>query len=55
MAGVYDIRDHYFHERKRGVEKLSAMARSMHGWNYFPQYSPTQIVNLLLTSGTLSS
>ncbi len=31
LAGVYHIRDHYGHEAKRGVEKLSPMWKVMKG------------------------
>nr|XP_046243990.1 probable isoprenylcysteine alpha-carbonyl methylesterase ICMEL2 isoform X2 [Scatophagus argus] len=47
LSGVYDIMDHYEHERKRGVEYVSTMHKAMNGVENFPYYSPTHSLKKL--------
>ncbi|XP_004072197.1 probable isoprenylcysteine alpha-carbonyl methylesterase ICMEL1 [Oryzias latipes] len=47
LSGVYDIMDHYQHEKTRGVEFVSAMHKAMTGVENFPLYSPTCVVKTL--------
>jgi len=44
LAGVYDINDHYEHERWRGVEDVSSMHKAMYGPEHFTRFSPSCIV-----------
>ncbi|XP_053337649.1 uncharacterized protein si:dkey-193c22.1 [Clarias gariepinus] len=41
LSGVYDIMDHYEHEKMRAVEYISAMHKAMDGVENFEYYSPT--------------
>lgn len=47
LSGVYDIMDHYQHEKTRGIEFVSAMHNAMTGVENFPLYSPTCVVKTL--------
>ncbi|XP_024130341.1 probable isoprenylcysteine alpha-carbonyl methylesterase ICME [Oryzias melastigma] len=47
LSGVYDIMDHYQHEKTRGIEFVSAMHNAMTGEENFPLYSPTCVVKKL--------
>ncbi|XP_026177688.1 probable isoprenylcysteine alpha-carbonyl methylesterase ICMEL2 isoform X2 [Mastacembelus armatus] len=44
LSGVYDIRDHYEHERKRAIEYVSTMHKAMNGVENFEYYSPTHLL-----------
>lgn len=44
MAGVYDLASHYEYEQKRGVHKLSTMARASGGRHLLSSHSPTSIL-----------
>ncbi|XP_071775963.2 uncharacterized protein LOC139927648 [Centroberyx gerrardi] len=44
LSGVYNIMDHYEHERMRAVEYVSTMHKAMNGVENFPYYSPTHIL-----------
>ncbi|TRY66143.1 hypothetical protein DNTS_008716 [Danionella cerebrum] len=44
LSGVYNIMDHYEHEKTRGVEYVSTMHKAMDGLNNFAYYSPTSIL-----------
>ncbi len=54
VAGVYDIAQHFDHERTRGVEGVSPMARAMRGRTLFPHHSPSHVA-MQLTNGRLIS
>ncbi|XP_062873558.1 uncharacterized protein si:dkey-193c22.1 isoform X2 [Trichomycterus rosablanca] len=41
LSGVYDIMDHYLHEKMRAVEYVSTMHKAMAGIENFDYYSPT--------------
>ncbi|KAF4074338.1 hypothetical protein AMELA_G00238360 [Ameiurus melas] len=41
LSGVYDIMDHYEHEKTRAVEYISSMHKAMDGIENFEYYSPT--------------
>ncbi|XP_017307505.1 uncharacterized protein si:dkey-193c22.1 isoform X2 [Ictalurus punctatus] len=41
LSGVYDVMDHYEHEKTRAVEYISAMHKAMDGIENFEYYSPT--------------
>lgn len=43
LAGVYHIKDHYEHEKLRGLEDVSCMHRAMYGDDHFGRFSPTVI------------
>ncbi|TSN86062.1 WD repeat and FYVE domain-containing protein 3 [Bagarius yarrelli] len=47
LSGVYDIMDHYEHEKTRGVEYISAMHKAMDGVENFEFYSPTARIRKL--------
>ncbi|KAF3695543.1 Kynurenine formamidase [Channa argus] len=47
LSGVYNIMDHYEHERKRGVEYISSMHKAMNGVKNFVYYSPTHLLKQL--------
>eukprot|EP00698_Gefionella_okellyi_P015574 TRINITY_DN4399_c0_g1_i2.p1 TRINITY_DN4399_c0_g1~~TRINITY_DN4399_c0_g1_i2.p1 ORF type:complete len:230 (+),score=38.45 TRINITY_DN4399_c0_g1_i2:389-1078(+) len=47
LASLFDIATHYEHERKRGVHRLSPMARCMRGSEMFAFASPLQLVTRL--------
>ncbi|XP_005473627.1 probable isoprenylcysteine alpha-carbonyl methylesterase ICME [Oreochromis niloticus] len=47
LSGVYNIMDHYEHEQKRGVERVSPMHKAMNGVKNFPYYSPTHLLKKL--------
>eukprot|EP00026_Physarum_polycephalum_P011665 Phypoly_transcript_11905.p1 GENE.Phypoly_transcript_11905~~Phypoly_transcript_11905.p1 ORF type:complete len:320 (+),score=42.29 Phypoly_transcript_11905:205-1164(+) len=47
LAGPYDIRDHYEHEFKRGVEHLSPMKNTMGGIKDFHNHSPSALAKTL--------
>jgi len=44
FSGVFDISEHYKYESWRAVEDISPMARAMRGQTFFPQYSPTTVL-----------
>lgn len=44
LSGVYNILDHYEHEKMRGVEYVSTMHKAMNGVHNFPYYSPTHVL-----------
>lgn len=44
LAGVYHIKDHYEHEKLRGLEDVSCMHRAMYGDDHFGRFSPTVII-----------
>ncbi|XP_011614113.1 probable isoprenylcysteine alpha-carbonyl methylesterase ICMEL1 [Takifugu rubripes] len=44
LSGVYNILEHYEHERKRAVEYVSTMHKAMNGVENFPYYSPTHVL-----------
>lgn len=41
LSGVYNITEHYEHEKTRAVEYISAMHKAMGGVENFEYYSPT--------------
>lgn len=47
LSGVYDITEHYKHEKTRGVEYVSAMHKAMDGVENFEIYSPTARIRKL--------
>lgn len=47
LSGVYDITDHYEHEKVRGVEYISTMHKAMDGVENFEYYSPTARIRKL--------
>ncbi|XP_012683985.2 probable isoprenylcysteine alpha-carbonyl methylesterase ICME [Clupea harengus] len=47
LSGVYNILDHYQHERMRGVEYVSTMHKAMNGVQNFSYYSPTHAIKKL--------
>lgn len=47
LSGVYDIMEHYEHEKTRGVEYISAMHKAMDGIKNFESYSPTARIRKL--------
>ncbi|XP_060763247.1 uncharacterized protein si:dkey-193c22.1 isoform X2 [Neoarius graeffei] len=47
LSGVYDIMEHYEHEKTRGVEYISAMHKAMDGIENFESYSPTARIRKL--------
>ncbi|MCJ8746978.1 hypothetical protein PDJAM_G00148050 [Pangasius djambal] len=47
LSGVYDIMDHYEHEKTRAVEYISAMHKAMDGVENFEYYSPTSRIRKL--------
>ncbi|XP_024660123.1 uncharacterized protein LOC101484211 isoform X3 [Maylandia zebra] len=47
LSGVYNIVDHYEHEQKRGVERVSPMHKAMNGVENLPYYSPTHLLKKL--------
>ncbi|XP_030622505.1 probable isoprenylcysteine alpha-carbonyl methylesterase ICMEL2 [Chanos chanos] len=44
LSGVYNIIDHYQHEKMRGVEYVSTMHKAMDGVENFEYYSPTDMI-----------
>lgn len=44
LSGVYNITDHYEHQKKRGVEYVSAMHKATNGVENFPYYSPSHLL-----------
>ncbi|XP_036385963.1 probable isoprenylcysteine alpha-carbonyl methylesterase ICMEL2 [Megalops cyprinoides] len=47
LSGVYDILDHYQHEKMRGIEYVSTMHKAMGGVENFEFYSPTALLKKL--------
>ncbi|KAM6930512.1 uncharacterized protein FYW49_002490 isoform 1-T1 [Xenentodon cancila] len=47
LSGVYNITDHYEHEKKRAIEFVSTMHKAMNGEENFPYYSPTHLLQQL--------
>lgn len=47
LSGVYNIMDHYKHEKMRGVEYVSTMHKAMGGLENFDYYSPTSLLKKL--------
>ncbi|XP_034026656.1 LOW QUALITY PROTEIN: probable isoprenylcysteine alpha-carbonyl methylesterase ICMEL1 [Thalassophryne amazonica] len=47
LSGVYNILDHYEHERMRDVEYVSTMHKAMNGVENFSYYSPTHTLKTL--------
>ncbi|KAG5841146.1 uncharacterized protein si:dkey-193c22.1 isoform X2 [Anguilla rostrata] len=47
LSGVYNILDHYRHEKTRGVEYVSPMHKAMGGIENFDYYSPTSTLKTL--------
>lgn len=47
LSGVYNIMDHYKHEKMRGVEYVSTMHKAMDGMENFEYYSPTSLLEKL--------
>ncbi|XP_046697111.1 probable isoprenylcysteine alpha-carbonyl methylesterase ICMEL2 isoform X2 [Silurus meridionalis] len=47
LSGVYNITDHYEHEKTRAVEYISAMHKAMDGTENFDYYSPTARIRKL--------
>ncbi|KAI4881521.1 hypothetical protein NFI96_033563, partial [Prochilodus magdalenae] len=44
LSGVYNIMDHYQHEKMRAVEYVSSMHKAMEGVENFDYYSPTVLL-----------
>lgn len=47
LSGVYNITDHYEHQKRRAVEYVSAMHKAMNGVENFPFYSPSHLLRTL--------
>ncbi|KAG5834256.1 hypothetical protein ANANG_G00259630 [Anguilla anguilla] len=47
LSGVYNIPDHYQHEKMRGIEYVSTMHKAMGGVENFEFYSPTDFLKIL--------
>ncbi|KAG7481374.1 hypothetical protein MATL_G00065980 [Megalops atlanticus] len=47
LSGVYNIMDHYQHEKMRGVEYVSTMYKAMGGVDNFDYYSPDTLLKTL--------
>ncbi|KPP75012.1 putative isoprenylcysteine alpha-carbonyl methylesterase ICME, partial [Scleropages formosus] len=47
LSGVYDVVDHYQHEKIRGIEYVSTMHRAMGGMDKFDIYSPRTFLGKL--------
>ncbi|XP_072520876.1 uncharacterized protein [Salminus brasiliensis] len=47
LSGVYNIMDHYHHEKTRGIEYVSPMHKAMDGKENFDYYSPMALVQKL--------
>ncbi|XP_029646891.1 uncharacterized protein LOC115220853 [Octopus sinensis] len=47
LAGVYNIKDQYEHEKQRGLEDLSCIQKCMYGEDHFSRFSPTIIIESL--------
>ncbi|KAL4623282.1 putative isoprenylcysteine alpha-carbonyl methylesterase ICMEL2 [Arapaima gigas] len=47
LSGVYDVMDHYQHEKMRGVEYVSTMHKAMGGMEKFDYYSPRTFLKKL--------
>lgn len=44
LSGVYNVMDHYKHEKMRAVEYVSTMHKAMGGVENFDYYSPTSLL-----------
>ncbi|XP_049326150.1 uncharacterized protein si:dkey-193c22.1 isoform X2 [Astyanax mexicanus] len=47
LSGVYNVMDHYQHEKMRGIEYVSPMHKAMDGKEKFDYYSPTVLIKKL--------
>lgn len=47
LSGVYNVMDHYQHEKMRGIEYVSPMHKAMDGMEKFDYYSPTVLIKKL--------
>lgn len=47
LSGVYNVMDHYTHEKMRAVEYVSTMHKAMGGVENFDYYSPTSLLKKL--------